>query len=311
MRDAIGSELVPLVSVGLPTYNGAATIGRAIESVLAQDYPSLELVISDNASTDETAALCQTYAATDTRVRFLRHETNKGPAENFAEVLRKSRGEFFMWLGDDDWLDPSYVRLCVEALRADSALSLVAGGARYYQSGIFLRAGRPTNLLQERPGARVLEYYSGVGDNGTFYGVMPRALAASVAGRNCMGGDWLFVAAMAYLGKVKALRETAVNREIGGASASRARIAATLNLPTVQLALPYSSIAVNAALDVACRNPVYRDRSAISRVAMACAVFLQVMISKAILMNFKAAVVQMLRALLGEERYRRLRERLR
>jgi hypothetical protein len=126
-----------------------------------------------------------------------------------------------------------------------------------------------------------------------------------------MGGDWLFVAAMAYLGKVKTLPDTAVHRELGGTSASVAGIAAALNLPLVQLALPYSTVAVNAALDIAAHNPVYRDRSALGRGALASAVFTQVMITKAVVLNFKRVVVRLLRALMGDERYRRLRERIR
>jgi glycosyltransferase involved in cell wall biosynthesis len=302
---------MPLVSVGLPTFNRAATLERAIASVLAQDYPDLELVISDNASTDGTAALCGKFAQSDGRVRYFAQPENRGATANFVEVLRRARGELFMWLGDDDRLDPSYVRLCAAALRADPALSLVAGSAKYYRRGAFLRAGIPMELLYDRPAARILRYYASVGDNGTFYGVMPRALASRVAWRNCLGGDWLFIAAMAYLGKVKTLPQTALHREVGGASASRARLAAVLDLPTVQLALPYSSIAFNAALDVAVRNPVYRDRAALRRGAMACAVFMQLVVSKVVVMNFKIVVVKLLRALMGDERYRRLRERIR
>src|SRR5687767_5369604 len=110
---------LPLVSVGLPTFNGAKTIERAIESVLAQYHPNIELVISDNASTDGTAVLCRKYVGNHGSVRFLQQKVNGGPAANFAEVLRQSRGEYFMWLGDVDWLDLDYIRQCVAALRQD------------------------------------------------------------------------------------------------------------------------------------------------------------------------------------------------
>lgn len=84
-------------------------MGRAIESALNQDFQNIELLISDNASTDETEAICLDAARRDNRVKYLRQQTNQGATANFREVLRQSGGEFFMWLADDDWLDQSYV----------------------------------------------------------------------------------------------------------------------------------------------------------------------------------------------------------
>src|SRR5229473_2324672 len=102
----------PLVTIGLPTYNRASELKRAVESVLAQDYSNLELVISDNASTDDTQLVCERFCAQDNRIRYIRQPTNRGAAANFHEVLQRAGGEFFMWLGDDDWLDSSYVAQC-------------------------------------------------------------------------------------------------------------------------------------------------------------------------------------------------------
>ena len=302
---------LPLVSVGLPTFNRVATLERSIASVLAQNYPSIELVISDNASTDATAALCMKYASQDPRVRYFRQPHNRGPAANFVEVLERARGEFFMWLGDDDWLDQSYVQLCVDALRVDPRLSLVAGTAMYYRGHAVRFTGKSINLLQDNPVLRVLRYYAAVGDNSTFYGVMPCALARRIKCRSCIGGDWLFVAALAYLGKVKTLQSTALHRDLGGASETFASLAAVLGLPSVQKLLPYSSVALNAMRDIANRNPVYRDKSALLRSAFAGAAFFQIMISKALLLNMKTVVVGILRSLMGDARYRRVRERIR
>ena len=62
----------PTVSVGMPAYNSAAWIESAIESILAQSFRDFELIISDNASTDATLALCEKYASVDSRIRLLR-----------------------------------------------------------------------------------------------------------------------------------------------------------------------------------------------------------------------------------------------
>src|SRR4051794_27303453 len=106
----------PLVSVGIPTFNRATVLKRAIESFLAQDYSNLELIISDNASPDETESVCEEYCARDTRVTYIRQRSNRGPRPNFLEVLHRARGPLFICLGDDDWLDSSYIRLCVQKL---------------------------------------------------------------------------------------------------------------------------------------------------------------------------------------------------
>src|SRR5688572_12366625 len=73
----------PLVSVGVPVYNGEQCLSEALESVLAQDYPNLEVIICDNASEDGTEAICRTIASEDGRVRYLRNRTNIGLLANF------------------------------------------------------------------------------------------------------------------------------------------------------------------------------------------------------------------------------------
>src|SRR5438477_10082725 len=97
----------PLVSVGLPTYNRSALLSRAIASVLEQSYQNIELVISDNSSTDATESVCRDAQRRDRRVTYIRQLSNRGATENFRQVLKRSRGEFYMWLSDDDWLAPN------------------------------------------------------------------------------------------------------------------------------------------------------------------------------------------------------------
>lgn len=108
----------PLVSVGLPVYNGARHLSMAIDSVLAQTFTDFELVINDNASTDATEAICRAYAARDPRVRYHRAPRNRGLAWNFNQVFALSRGRYFKWTSHDDVILPTYLERCVEALEA-------------------------------------------------------------------------------------------------------------------------------------------------------------------------------------------------
>src|SRR5262249_44963466 len=108
----------PLVSIGLPVYNGERFLGTCLDSLLAQTYANLEIVISDNASTDGTPALCEEYAARDPRIRFVRSDRNRGAAWNHNQVASMARGVYFRWCGADDALDPRFIEACVATLES-------------------------------------------------------------------------------------------------------------------------------------------------------------------------------------------------
>ena len=114
----------PSVSVGLPVYNGANYVAAAIESILDQTYADLELIINDNASTDETEAICRAYAARDDRVLYARNENNLGASANYNATVDRARGRFFKWIAHDDLTAPAFFERCVEVLEADSSVSL-------------------------------------------------------------------------------------------------------------------------------------------------------------------------------------------
>lgn len=99
----------PIVTVGLPVFNGERYLAEAIESILAQSYGDFELILSDNASTDGTAEICARYAAGDQRVRVVRHDTNVGAAANFNGLFRAARGAYFKWAAHDDVLHADYL----------------------------------------------------------------------------------------------------------------------------------------------------------------------------------------------------------
>jgi len=107
--------LYPKVSIIIPTFNRAAMLPSAIDSALAQDYPNLEVVVSDNASTDETPAVVDRYKS-DSRLRYFRNSSNLGLAGNWAKALREYvSGTWALILSDDDMLiDREYVGAAVD-----------------------------------------------------------------------------------------------------------------------------------------------------------------------------------------------------
>ena len=99
----------PKITIGLPVYNGAKFIHNAISSLLKQSYTNFELLISDNASTDQTESVCRNFAKMDKRIKYTRHETNRGYVWNFSSVLQQADTEYFMWAGADDVWHPEFI----------------------------------------------------------------------------------------------------------------------------------------------------------------------------------------------------------
>lgn len=98
----------PLVSVCIPVYNGAAFIAEAVESVLSQTFTDYELVVLDNASTDDTPRILERFD--DSRLRIIRHASNIGATANFNAALREARGEWIKILCADDALYPDCLK---------------------------------------------------------------------------------------------------------------------------------------------------------------------------------------------------------
>jgi len=113
------TSIKPLVSVGLPVYNEERFVRDTIESLLRQDFEDLELIISDNASSDGTEEICRHFAAADLRVKYERSEVNRGGYVNFNRVLELATGKYFMWAGAHDLWSPWFISRAVAALEAD------------------------------------------------------------------------------------------------------------------------------------------------------------------------------------------------
>lgn len=118
------TERTPRVSIGLPVFNGERYLARALDSLVAQDFEDFELIISDNASTDGTAEICQEYAGRDPRIRLHRNERNIGAVGNFNHTLELSSGEYFKWAAHDDWCAPEFLTRCIETLDNDPSTVL-------------------------------------------------------------------------------------------------------------------------------------------------------------------------------------------
>ncbi|MDP3779205.1 MAG: glycosyltransferase family 2 protein [bacterium] len=126
-----------LVSIGVPTYQGGQRIAAALDSLLGQTYPHIEIIVSDNASSDNTPSICRAYGDTYPRIRFFRQKENTGRINNFLFVLAQAKGAYFMWAGDDDTWEPQFLETLVRGLDShpDHGVSL-SSYRRFNEDGL-------------------------------------------------------------------------------------------------------------------------------------------------------------------------------
>ena len=121
----------PLISVIITSYNYRHFIARAIDSVRAQTYPNLEIVIVDNCSTDGTVAAIEEQYRADPRVRVFVNERNVGELENSNRGFAHSTGAFVLWLSADDWLLPHHIERLYAVFEREPQLDVVHSGAYF------------------------------------------------------------------------------------------------------------------------------------------------------------------------------------
>jgi glycosyltransferase involved in cell wall biosynthesis len=195
-----------LVSVCLPVRNGASTLESVVRSILDQDHANLELVISDNASSDGTEDLCRALAAADKRIAYHRQPENIGLLNNFMAAMRLARGTFIRWIGDDDWLAPNCLSRCLEDFAADHRLILVTMGMAFVSDdGVAETADyRGRALASDDPIERFTEMLHLLNDShrllDPLYGLMRRDSIMAIPRRNMLREDQIFAAKLALAG---------------------------------------------------------------------------------------------------------------
>lgn len=164
----------PRVTIGLPVYNGAATLEAAVHPLLAQTFTDIELLVSDNASTDATPDVVRRLMHADPRIRYVRQPVNLGANGNYSFVAREARGEFLKWASASDWCAPTFIERCVAALDADPTAVLATPRTRLFVSDIARAEDYDGDfaLLASTPLARLRELIRRLQLNNSFNGVI-------------------------------------------------------------------------------------------------------------------------------------------
>lgn len=236
----------PLVSICIPTHNRGEILPRAVDSALSQDYPNVEIIISDNASSDETENICNLLKSQYSNLRCFRQEINIGPVANFQFARLMANGTYFMWLGDDDWLDQDYVSKCVDRLQNNKELILVSGMGAYYRSPEKIDFfGNRIQLLSKYRIVRLIKYLWLVEDNSIFYGVYRTKDVMNCTFHNILGGDWAWFCEVILKGKADIVPNAYINRSFGdSSSATYGRLAFIYGLSNWAAKIPMLAIAL-------------------------------------------------------------------
>ncbi|NNF59474.1 MAG: glycosyltransferase [Rhodothermaceae bacterium] len=210
----------PTVSIGLPVYNGARYLRAALDDFLAQTWTDFELIVCDNASTDDTEAIVREAMARDPRIRYVRNERNLGALPNANKTVALSRGCYFCLAAYDDRHTPEFLERLVQALEADPGAVLAYGGSVLIDAeGEPFRYDRPTRhyvdgagrsvryvhgLERPLPGDPVARYRAVLKSRGVdapIHGLFRKDALVQTAGHQLYGSDRLIIAHAALLGR--------------------------------------------------------------------------------------------------------------
>ncbi len=191
------SSSEPLVAIGMPTYNRASHLKKAMDSLLAQTYRNFVILVYDNGSTDGTRAVCEEYMRSDHRVRYARREKNAGQTINFNDALQAiiATGEYFMMAADDDLWDPPFLKLCMDALLADpkAALAYTGHESFFWEDGRVIKRDPRLYFPDEKDLYRRLKqltlFYSHDNRGIFIYGVWRKSVAGHLENTDAYEAD--------------------------------------------------------------------------------------------------------------------------
>ncbi len=211
----------PVLSVGMPVYNGAKWIEDAIDSILTQSFTDVELIICDNCSTDETEAICRQAAAKDSRVHYSMNASNIGVHRNYDRVFELSSGKYFKWASCSDICLEGFFEKCVAVLEECDDVVLA------YPRAFFLVSIHGANeqvieyedqlhLIYDRPSRRFAEYLNREKYNNVMNGIMrASALRQTSLNRPLPGSDISMIAELTLHGKFVEIPDRLFFRRFG------------------------------------------------------------------------------------------------
>ncbi|BAV34021.1 glycosyl transferase [Sulfuricaulis limicola] len=214
----------PEVSIGMPVYNGARFLRATLDNLLAQTFSDFELIISDNASTDETETICRAYAEKDRRIRYIRQPENMGATFNWNYVAQMATGRFLKWSSSNDLCDPTLIEKCVAALQADAS-AVLAYPRTILMDDNGVQQGKyekDLEILEPTPSERFGRVATGMALNNAMCGLIRLEVLRKTRGERAYpAGDMVMMAELALHGGFKLVPEYLFFRRVDQASTAK------------------------------------------------------------------------------------------
>lgn len=213
----------PSISIGLPVYNGARFLPQALESLLGQSFSDIELIVSDNASSDSTQDICTEYAMRDARIRYVRQNVNIGAMRNWNFVAKQARGKYFKWSSASDYCAPDMLARCFAAMEAESDIVLCYGQTCLVdqETGELTEYTGNIEIMEDRPHERFSKLCGSLKLNNAYGGLIrTNALHRTKLNRFYSGGDIILMAELALMGRFRLLPQTLLYRRMGRETSS-------------------------------------------------------------------------------------------
>lgn len=233
------------ISVGIPVYNGGASLEQALRSINSQSFRDYEVIISDNASTDNTAQICREMAAINPRIKYFRQENNIGAAANFKFVLDKAVGEYFHWLAADDTRSDNFLELNINFLEENVDYVASTCPNRFMGQA---EADNVTFSLVGTPGERFAGFMDHCWQSqAVYYSVVRTAILrqCDVIGQSFWAADWAIDLFLASRGNINRTDGGWLELGVSGAS-SRADAYRVLRGRRIEAVLPFFTFSAYA-----------------------------------------------------------------
>jgi hypothetical protein len=214
---------VPVVSIGVPVYNGGRHLEQALNSLLSQTFSDFEIIISDNASTDSTQSICQRFVRLDQRIRYLRQARNIGAPRNWSLLVHEARGRYFKWASANDYCSDRFVEQCLLALEADTRTILAFGKTRLVadDTDAVTDYDGDVEAVDDTPRDRFKRVSRLLRLNNAQSGLIRLdVLRKTGLDRPYQGGDLVLMAELALYGMFKCVPEALFFRRVGTTSLS-------------------------------------------------------------------------------------------
>lgn len=277
MEDVFPHKSLPMVSIGLPTYNRPIGLQKALEWISRQTYQNIEVIISDNCSEiDEVQTITTEFAKKDQRIKVFRQEKNIGLENNFNFVYAQSKAPYFVWMSDDDFFESDYIEKCVTFLEQNPDYILCSGIAKYYDGETYMFSEPMFKVDQTSIASRLYTYFKLVHKNGNFYGVFRNQKLSIPPLPNHIGSDWAFMAKLSICGKLSYLDTTAYHRSIAGNSQTRKKMTEKAGVKNLKKLFFETYIAYNISTNIFTDPNIKKKVSCLNSRVLTAMIFFQI-----------------------------------